>query len=57
MFLNSTTAPFFKQCGIYDDFVAIGKYAANILMCTEERKVDFTMEFAQHETEYATTPE
>lgn len=51
MFLNSTTAPFFKQCGIYDDFVAIGKYAANILMCTEERKVDFTMEFAQHEKE------
>ncbi|KAF9120614.1 hypothetical protein BGX30_003082 [Mortierella sp. GBA39] len=52
MFLNSTTASFFKQCGIYDEFVAIGKYASNILMCTEERKVDFTMEFAQHEKEF-----
>lgn len=51
MFLNSTTASFFKQCGIYDEFVSIGKYASNILMCTEDRKVDFTMEFAQHETE------
>ncbi|KAK3813780.1 MAG: hypothetical protein JOS17DRAFT_779223 [Linnemannia elongata] len=52
MFLNSTTASLFKQCGIYDEFVAIGKYASNILMCTEERKVDFTMEFAQHEKEF-----
>ncbi|KAG9063208.1 hypothetical protein KI688_004810 [Linnemannia hyalina] len=49
MFFNSTTAPLFKQCGIYDEFLSIGKYLSKIDMCTEDRKVAFELSFAGHE--------
>ncbi|KAF8942271.1 hypothetical protein BGZ47_006654, partial [Haplosporangium gracile] len=52
MFFNSTTAPLFKQCGIYDEFLSIGKYLSGADMCTEERKLAFRLDFAGHEEEF-----
>ncbi|KAK3805681.1 MAG: hypothetical protein JOS17DRAFT_615596 [Linnemannia elongata] len=52
MFFNSTTAPLFKQCGIYDEFLSIGKYLSGIDMCSEDRKLSFKLGFAGHEEEF-----
>ncbi|KAK3805212.1 MAG: hypothetical protein JOS17DRAFT_808613 [Linnemannia elongata] len=49
MFFNSTTAPLFKQCGIYDEFLSIGKYLSGVDMCTEDRNVYFRLGFVGHE--------
>ncbi|KAF9545269.1 hypothetical protein EC957_011142 [Mortierella hygrophila] len=49
MFFNSTTAPLFKQCGIYDEFVSIGKYLDVAELCTEDRKASFKLGSGGHE--------
>ncbi|OAQ33866.1 FAD/NAD(P)-binding domain-containing protein [Linnemannia elongata AG-77] len=49
MYFNSTTAPLFKQCGIYDEFLSIGKYLPAVSMCTEDRNVYFRLGFEGHE--------
>ncbi|KAG0273713.1 hypothetical protein BGZ95_010487 [Linnemannia exigua] len=52
MYFNSTTANLFKQCGIYDEFVAIGKYVSSLQFCNEDRQVDFHVYFTGHESEF-----
>ncbi|OAQ22603.1 FAD/NAD(P)-binding domain-containing protein [Linnemannia elongata AG-77] len=52
MYFNCTTANLFKQCGIYDEFVSLGKYVSSIKMCNEDRVVDFSMDFGGHEALY-----
>lgn len=49
MFFNCTTANLFKQCGIYDEFVAMGKYISAIKVCNEKRKLEFSMDFEGHD--------
>ena len=51
MYFSATTANLFKQCGIYDEFVSIAKEVSGILMCTEQREVDFKIQFVDHEEE------
>ncbi|KAF9086672.1 hypothetical protein BGX23_008654 [Mortierella sp. AD031] len=46
MYFNGTSAPLFKQCGIYDEFVSFGKFVTNIQVCNEHREVKFKMDFA-----------
>lgn len=55
MYFSATTANLFKQCGIYDEFVSIAKDVSGILMCTEQREVDFKIHFVDHEEEYEPT--
>ncbi|KAF9154192.1 hypothetical protein BG015_001649 [Linnemannia schmuckeri] len=52
MYFNSTTASLFKQCGIYDEFLSIGKPVNSIKMCNEKRELDFSMDFAGQEKEF-----
>ncbi|KAF9120515.1 hypothetical protein BGW39_011315 [Mortierella sp. 14UC] len=52
MYFNSTTANLFKQCGIYEEFQAIGKYVSSIQFCNEDRQVDFHHYFTGHESEF-----
>ncbi|KAG0312636.1 hypothetical protein BGZ97_010996, partial [Linnemannia gamsii] len=52
MYFNCTTANFFRQCGIYDEFVALGKLVSSIQMCNEDRKVEFSLDFAGHEKQF-----
>ncbi|KAG0285167.1 hypothetical protein BGZ96_010525 [Linnemannia gamsii] len=49
MYFSATTAYLFKQCEIYDEFTAIAKEVSGILMCTEQREVDFKIHFVNHE--------
>lgn len=49
MYFNCTTANLFRQCGIYDEFVSLGKYVSSIKMCNEDREVDFSMDFGGHD--------
>ncbi|KAF8946751.1 hypothetical protein BGZ47_011495 [Haplosporangium gracile] len=52
MYFNCTTANLFKQCGIYDEFLALGKDVSVIQVCKDPREVDFDMPFGDYETEY-----
>ncbi|KAG0284017.1 hypothetical protein BGZ96_011620 [Linnemannia gamsii] len=52
MYFNCTTANFFKQCGIYDEFVALGKLVSSIQMCNEDRQVEFSIDFSDHEKQF-----
>lgn len=51
MYFNCTTANLFKQCGIYEEFAALGKYVSAIKMCNEQREVEFSIDFEGHEQE------
>lgn len=51
MYFNSTTANLFKQCGIYEEFLAIGKYVSSIQVFNEERGHEFSMDFEGQEAE------
>ncbi|KAF9904123.1 hypothetical protein EC991_003000 [Linnemannia zychae] len=51
MYFNCTTANFFKQCGIYDEFLALGKYISSIQMCNEQQ-VEFSLDFENHLKEF-----
>ncbi|KAK3813788.1 MAG: hypothetical protein JOS17DRAFT_840621 [Linnemannia elongata] len=52
MYFNSTTANLFKQCGIYEEFLAIGKYVSSIQVFNEERGHEFSMDFEGQEAEF-----
>ncbi|KAG9071681.1 hypothetical protein KI688_005894 [Linnemannia hyalina] len=52
MYFNCTTANLFKQCGIYEEFVALGKYVSSIKMCNENRELEFSVDFEGHEEMY-----
>ncbi|KAK3817829.1 MAG: hypothetical protein J3R72DRAFT_480147 [Linnemannia gamsii] len=52
MYFNCTTANFFKQCGFYDEFVSLGKTVSSIKMCNENREVEFSLDFENHEKEF-----
>ncbi|KAF9145264.1 hypothetical protein BG015_011951 [Linnemannia schmuckeri] len=52
MYFNCTTANLFKQCGIYEEFAALGKYVSAIKMCNERRELEFSMDFEGHEQEF-----
>ncbi|KAG0270961.1 hypothetical protein BGZ95_001311 [Linnemannia exigua] len=52
MYFNCTTASMFKQCGIYEEFAALGKCVSTVQMCREDRQVDFKMEFGDQEMEF-----
>ncbi|KAF9120511.1 hypothetical protein BGW39_011311 [Mortierella sp. 14UC] len=52
MYFNCTTANLFKQCGIYDEFVALGKYVSSVQMCNEGRQVEFSLDFDNHEKDF-----
>lgn len=49
MYFNCTTANLFKQCGIYEEFAALGKYVSSIKMCNEDRELEFSVDFEEHE--------
>ncbi|KAF9927651.1 hypothetical protein FBU30_002990 [Linnemannia zychae] len=42
---NATTAGIFRQCGIYDEIVAMSKHTFSIQVGNEDREIDFTMDF------------
>ncbi|KAK5797005.1 hypothetical protein F5H01DRAFT_359381 [Linnemannia elongata] len=48
MALSATTANLFKQCGIYDEFVSISKFASVIDICNERRKSEYKIDFHGH---------
>ncbi|KAG0204212.1 hypothetical protein BGX33_008654 [Mortierella sp. NVP41] len=51
MYFNATTAPLFKQCGLYDEFLTFGKFVSALQMCNEEREVEYMIDFdGQRET-------
>ncbi|KAK5796987.1 hypothetical protein F5H01DRAFT_127361 [Linnemannia elongata] len=52
MYFNCTTANLFKQCGIYEEVVALGKYVSSIKMCNEDRELEFSIDFEGHEERY-----
>ncbi|KAG0373923.1 hypothetical protein BGX24_011067, partial [Mortierella sp. AD032] len=45
MSLGAPTAPFFKQLGIYDEFVGFAKYYDSIQFYNEKREVEYKMHF------------
>lgn len=51
MYFNCTTANLFKQCEIYEEFTALGKYVSAIKMCNEKRELEFSIDFEGHEQE------
>ncbi|KAF9922480.1 hypothetical protein FBU30_007369 [Linnemannia zychae] len=52
MYFNAATANIFKQCGIYEEFVSIGKVVTSMQICNEERKVNFSVNFSGHEEDF-----
>ncbi|KAH7056119.1 hypothetical protein BKA57DRAFT_196861 [Linnemannia elongata] len=52
MYFNCTTANLFKQCGIYEEFLALGKYVSAIKMCNENRELEFSVDFDGHDELY-----
>ncbi|KAG0370283.1 hypothetical protein BGX24_002069 [Mortierella sp. AD032] len=52
MYFNCTTASMFRQCGIYEEFAALGKCVSTVQMCREDRQVDFKMEFGDQDKEF-----
>ncbi|KAK5801530.1 hypothetical protein F5H01DRAFT_384096 [Linnemannia elongata] len=52
MYFNCTTANLFRQCRIYEEFVALGKYVSSIKMCNEDRELEFSVDFEGHEERY-----
>ncbi|KAG0257520.1 hypothetical protein BGZ95_005215 [Linnemannia exigua] len=45
MYFNGTTANLFRQCGIYDEFVSLGKFVSSINVCNEQREVQYKIDF------------
>ncbi|KAG0376313.1 hypothetical protein BGX24_007928, partial [Mortierella sp. AD032] len=46
---NATTAGIFRQCGIYDEIVAMSKHTYSIQVGNENREIDFIMDFGRQE--------
>ncbi|KAF9154194.1 hypothetical protein BG015_001651 [Linnemannia schmuckeri] len=49
MYFCGTTANIFKQCGIYEEFLAFGKLVSAINVCNEQREVQYKVDFAGHD--------
>ncbi|KAF9927652.1 hypothetical protein FBU30_002991 [Linnemannia zychae] len=49
MNFNATTAVMFKQCGIYDEFLAVAKPFGVIQCANTDRKIDYVMDFSEQE--------
>ncbi|KAF8946746.1 hypothetical protein BGZ47_011490 [Haplosporangium gracile] len=49
MYFNATTAPMFKQCGIYDEFVSVSKPVSAMKICNEQRQLEYMIQFHGHE--------
>ncbi|KAG0378405.1 hypothetical protein BGX24_003939 [Mortierella sp. AD032] len=47
LYFNASTAALFKQLGIYEDLVAIGKDTTCIQIANEKREVEYKMDFAE----------
>ncbi|KAF9134253.1 hypothetical protein BGX30_012003 [Mortierella sp. GBA39] len=47
IFLNSTTAKVFKQCGIYDELFASGKITRCIQIANENREIEYIMDYGE----------
>ncbi|KAK3816976.1 MAG: hypothetical protein JOS17DRAFT_778619 [Linnemannia elongata] len=47
MMLTSTTAYLFQQCGIYDEFVSLGKKVVATQVGNEQRELEYTMKFGE----------
>ncbi|KAG0204210.1 hypothetical protein BGX33_008652 [Mortierella sp. NVP41] len=45
MYFNGTSAPLFKQCGFYDEFVSFSKYVSGIQVCNEKCGIEYIMDF------------
>jgi len=49
MYLNATSTPLFKQCGIYDYLVSFGKFVSSIQMCNEQGGLEYSIDFDEHD--------
>ncbi|KAH7056286.1 hypothetical protein BKA57DRAFT_489103 [Linnemannia elongata] len=47
MMLTSTTAYLFQQCGIYDEFVSLGKKVVSTQVGNEQRELEYIMKFGE----------
>ncbi|KAK3835639.1 MAG: hypothetical protein J3R72DRAFT_451333 [Linnemannia gamsii] len=47
LYFNASTAALFKQLGIYEDMMAIGKDTTCIQIANEKREVEYKMDFAE----------
>ncbi|KAK3816942.1 MAG: hypothetical protein JOS17DRAFT_806132 [Linnemannia elongata] len=47
IFLNSTTAKVFKQCGIYDELFASGKITRCIQIANENREIEYILDYGE----------
>ncbi|KAF9539776.1 hypothetical protein EC957_005070 [Mortierella hygrophila] len=54
MYFSATTAPMFKQCGIYDEFVSVSKPVSGMKICNEERQLEYTIPFHGHKELFGT---
>ncbi|KAK3813783.1 MAG: hypothetical protein JOS17DRAFT_760957 [Linnemannia elongata] len=55
MFFNCTTAAFFKQCGIYEELIALGKPISSMHIGNEDRELEFKIDFEGHDEMYGAT--
>jgi hypothetical protein len=49
MGFNATTAVMFKQCGIYDEFLAIAKPMSGVQVGNIHRTIDYKIDFSEQE--------
>ncbi|KAK5797006.1 hypothetical protein F5H01DRAFT_373550 [Linnemannia elongata] len=49
MYFSANTAPMFKQCGIYDEFVSVSKPVLNMMICNEQRELEYMLPLQGHE--------
>ncbi|OAQ29963.1 FAD/NAD(P)-binding domain-containing protein [Linnemannia elongata AG-77] len=47
IFLNSTTAKVFKQCGVYDELFASGKITRCIQIANENREIEYILDYGE----------
>ncbi|KAF9083046.1 hypothetical protein BGX23_011830 [Mortierella sp. AD031] len=47
IFLNPTTAKVFKQVGIFDELLSVGKLTRTIQIANENREIDYVMDFSE----------
>ncbi|KAF9127871.1 hypothetical protein BGW39_005507 [Mortierella sp. 14UC] len=47
IFLNSTTSKVFKQCGIFEELMSVGKPVNMIQIANENREIEYIMDFGE----------
>ncbi|KAF9922479.1 hypothetical protein FBU30_007368 [Linnemannia zychae] len=52
MYFNAATANIFRQCGIYEEFVSMGKQVFSMQLCNENREVNFSMSFEGQDKDF-----